>query len=221
MTKVSDKYLEERRQEILDAARVVFVEKGYDAATVNDIAAEAGVAAGSIYRYFASKADLIAAVAGECVQVDQALWTSPPPASMTPGQAFMHLGGTIQDQFATGDHFPACIIRLESYLAATRDTDLKSTVTSMLDESADSLAEVVRRAQQSGEVDDAIDARELARFLHAVGAGVGALSVAYGPDFDTRSIWNTLIHLVATGLLKGPLADSEALRSAEGMTKDD
>jgi TetR/AcrR family transcriptional regulator, fatty acid metabolism regulator protein len=49
----------ERRQEILDAAVRVFARKGFHAARVGDIAAEAGVAHGLLYHYFASKDELL------------------------------------------------------------------------------------------------------------------------------------------------------------------
>ena len=41
---------EERRQEILDAAMQVFYLKGYEKATIRDIALDIGVAQGLIYR---------------------------------------------------------------------------------------------------------------------------------------------------------------------------
>lgn len=44
-----------RRQEILDTAMKVFVEKGYEAATMRDIASDMHVALGLCYRYFESK----------------------------------------------------------------------------------------------------------------------------------------------------------------------
>jgi AcrR family transcriptional regulator len=47
-----------RRREILDAARKVFARKGFAESIVDDIAAEAGVAKGTIYIYFASKKDI-------------------------------------------------------------------------------------------------------------------------------------------------------------------
>ncbi|MEX2372918.1 MAG: TetR/AcrR family transcriptional regulator [Dehalococcoidia bacterium] len=203
MTKVSDRYLEERRQEILDAARRVFVGKGYPAATVNDIAAEAGVAAGSIYRYFASKADLIAAVACVCIEDEQELWKTSPPDGVTPGEAFLRLGGEVQDEFDIEEHAAVCILRLESYLAASRDAELREVLSRSLDESSASLATMVRRAQESGEFDESLDAEQLARFLHAVGAGIGAMSVAYGPEFDARSLWDVLIRLVGAGFTGG------------------
>jgi AcrR family transcriptional regulator len=50
-----------RRQRVLDAASKLAAEGGYDAVQMRDVAQEAGVALGTIYRYFASKDHLLAA----------------------------------------------------------------------------------------------------------------------------------------------------------------
>ncbi len=51
--------VEERQAQILSAAARVFARKGYERATIADIAKEAHVAEGSIYNYFKNKADLL------------------------------------------------------------------------------------------------------------------------------------------------------------------
>ena len=51
-----------RQSEIISAARKVFAEKGYMAATVDEIAAEAALAKGTIYVYFDSKEQIYNAV---------------------------------------------------------------------------------------------------------------------------------------------------------------
>ncbi|HEY2497860.1 MAG TPA: TetR/AcrR family transcriptional regulator [Candidatus Angelobacter sp.] len=51
-----------RQSEIISAARKVFAEKGYMAATVDEIAAEAALAKGTIYVYFESKEQIYNAV---------------------------------------------------------------------------------------------------------------------------------------------------------------
>jgi AcrR family transcriptional regulator len=50
---------ERRVQDILEAAREVFCERGYDDAAMAEIAARAGVVEGTIYKYFESKRDLV------------------------------------------------------------------------------------------------------------------------------------------------------------------
>jgi AcrR family transcriptional regulator len=49
-----------RRDELVQAAVDLFRERGYQQTTVHDIAAAAGVADGTVYRYFPSKDDILA-----------------------------------------------------------------------------------------------------------------------------------------------------------------
>ena len=48
------------RENLLDAAARVFRQRGYTATTIRDIAQEAGVALGGLYRHFSSKEEFIA-----------------------------------------------------------------------------------------------------------------------------------------------------------------
>ncbi len=54
-----------RPQELLDAALDLFVERGYAATRLDDVAARAGVSKGTLYLYFANKEDLFKAVIRE------------------------------------------------------------------------------------------------------------------------------------------------------------
>ncbi len=53
---------DEKRDAILDAALGVFAKRGFAAARISDIAAEAGVGKGTVYLYFDSKEDLLLGV---------------------------------------------------------------------------------------------------------------------------------------------------------------
>ena len=50
---------EDRKAQILDAARAVFDEKGVENATISDVVRRAGVAQGTFYLYFGSKRDAV------------------------------------------------------------------------------------------------------------------------------------------------------------------
>src|SRR5580704_11401173 len=50
------------RRQLLDAAKRLFNERGYEAATVRDIAAAAGLSTGAVFASFSDKADLFGEV---------------------------------------------------------------------------------------------------------------------------------------------------------------
>lgn len=54
-----------RREQILQAARRVFVERGYYETTLKDVAQEAGCAVGTLYTYFQDRGELLGAVLQE------------------------------------------------------------------------------------------------------------------------------------------------------------
>lgn len=65
MPRISADRLANRKNDIVAAARAVFIERGYEKSTMIDIARQAGVSDGLAYRYFTSKRDLLQAVLDE------------------------------------------------------------------------------------------------------------------------------------------------------------
>jgi len=60
-----------RRTQILDAATKVFAEKGFERATIKDVAKTAGIADGTIYNYFKSKSDLLLGILNRLNESEQ------------------------------------------------------------------------------------------------------------------------------------------------------
>ncbi|MGL5929344.1 MAG: TetR/AcrR family transcriptional regulator [Dermatophilaceae bacterium] len=56
---------DDKRTRILTAARAVLAEHGYDGAAMADVATRAGVAKGTVYLYFPSKAALVSALSAQ------------------------------------------------------------------------------------------------------------------------------------------------------------
>ena len=54
-----------KRRQIIDGARAIFLEQGFDAASMNDIARAAGVSKGTLYVYFQNKEQLFQAICSE------------------------------------------------------------------------------------------------------------------------------------------------------------
>ena len=63
--KRSQQYRDARREQILSAAKRCFVRDGFHETSMQDLFAEAGLSSGAVYRYFASKGDVIVAIAEE------------------------------------------------------------------------------------------------------------------------------------------------------------
>jgi AcrR family transcriptional regulator len=74
---------EENRRRLVDAAREVFFDVGFERANLDEVARRAGLAKGTIYRYFDSKAELYVAVLsiGADVFVERMLQTLDPALS--------------------------------------------------------------------------------------------------------------------------------------------
>jgi AcrR family transcriptional regulator len=54
-----------KRRQIVDGARTVFMARGFDAASMGDIAKAAGVSKGTLYVYFKDKDELFSAIVGQ------------------------------------------------------------------------------------------------------------------------------------------------------------
>jgi AcrR family transcriptional regulator len=92
----------ERRESLLAAAREVFVESGYHAAAMDEIASRAGVTKPVLYQHFGSKQELYLAVFDEGVQdvvasVGKGLQSSPDNRSRVAATMDAYIGFMAQD----------------------------------------------------------------------------------------------------------------------------
>jgi TetR/AcrR family transcriptional regulator, transcriptional repressor of aconitase len=73
LPKVDQEHLDARRQQIINAARARFAAHGFARTSMVDIVDDSGLSTGAIYRYFASKDEIIIAV---CEQASEAFPTA-------------------------------------------------------------------------------------------------------------------------------------------------
>lgn len=83
MARVSDAHLEARRQSILAAATKVFSQKGIASATMAEIASEAGISPGAIYRYFENKEQLARGCMTESADAIKRTWQDPSASELS------------------------------------------------------------------------------------------------------------------------------------------
>lgn len=169
---------DETRAELLDAAMRVLLAKGYAGTRVSEIAREAGVTSGAIYNHFASKTELLTAAIEE----------------QGPGAISDLMGsgdGAVLDAFAQiGRMLPEGRnvlgpTLLELIATATRDDEVAAVVGDEFTTKERDAADLVRAAQDAGEVDTTLDADALVRFTTMVALGsiaVNALGLKHIDD---------------------------------------
>jgi AcrR family transcriptional regulator len=169
-------------QTLLDAAATVFIASGVEA-PVRDIAAEAGVGTGTIYRHFPTRADLIVAVYRHQVEA----CAEAGPALLAGGRGPHAALTRWVDQFAdflVTKHGLAAVLRSDR---AGYDT----LHAYFLDRLVPVCAQLLEAAAAAGEIRSDVSAYELMR-------GVGNLCI--GTNADPRYDARRLIDLLIAGL---------------------
>ncbi len=178
MARLADPGLaERRRRQILDAALFCFSRRGFHQATMQEICAEAGISPGALYRYFSSKADIIAAIAEDERRDTDAM------LARAEGEARL---------IDVLSEFAACVlarchkdsfgpIYADVFAEAARDPVLAKRLSEIDSQSIHRLAVALTAAQRRGEIDRELDPEIAARTLVAAIDGIGMRS-AFGPD---------------------------------------
>jgi TetR/AcrR family transcriptional regulator len=106
---------EQRRRSILDAARVVFFENGFQLASVDEVAAQAEVSKGTVYLYFESKETILAHLLLEGLDqlVADLEEAYAPEREIAPGERLRRLAVAYLNFFQTNPHYYRLIMALD------------------------------------------------------------------------------------------------------------
>jgi len=158
MSKVTTAHLLARRNQILDAAWAVFARHGYHGSTMQDIAAEAGLSAGAIYRYFPGKEAVLKAIVDRNTQRYGELVREVREGVRSPADALRAIGSTMFLQFQ--DPMVDTHIRLDVELRgeALRNDDLREAFRQQLTFWRTAMTDILRQAQEAGQVREDMDA---------------------------------------------------------------
>lgn len=141
------------RDRILAAASRVFARYGYDGATLDQVAADAGLTKGAVYWHFASKSDLFLALLEENVRRG-----SRESAQAVRGRAdipdrVQRLAAILADQFAAGQANPDWPrLFLEFAASAGRDPAVRERLGELYGATYEIIAGLLRQAQEAGEL---------------------------------------------------------------------
>ncbi|HYD86225.1 MAG TPA: TetR/AcrR family transcriptional regulator [Vitreimonas sp.] len=163
----------------MDAAIGCFRRRGFHQATMQEICAEAGISAGALYRYFASKAEIIAAIAEDHRgEGDTAFLRAAEQEGLIP--ALCLAARNFLQKFADGDGALIADIIAE----ALRDDVLSASLRATDVRSVKLFAQAIETAQARREIDVTLDPEEAAETLYAAIEGIG-LRRAFLRDTDT------------------------------------
>jgi TetR/AcrR family transcriptional regulator, fatty acid metabolism regulator protein len=170
---------EEKRKLILEGAVRAFARKGFHAARVGDIAAEAGVAHGLLYHYFDSKEALLLTVFSDT-------WSA--------------LLAALKDVEESGEHAREQIRRVAAIVLRTwrRDPDLVRVL----------VREVTRSPQLQKEVDEIGQALAAIERILAGGQARGELRPTLDPRIGAIVVYGALEEILTAWVL-GQLPDGE------------
>jgi AcrR family transcriptional regulator len=197
------------RLQLLQAAADVFARRGYHAASVDEVAQEAGYTVGALYSNFSGKQDLFLAMLEEHFDRQIAAYA-----------AISSRGSTLEAKArGVADHWMAFHetnpqffpLFIEFWGLAVRDAGLRRELTGRIHRFRDSVADLMRRDAAELGVDLGGEAAtSLATVINGMGTGLALYmladpkSVPRGLFGDTLAIlFEALRRMAATGLLPG------------------
>jgi AcrR family transcriptional regulator len=196
-TEKRDQVREERRRQILDAALTVFSRKGFHAANVSDVAAEAGVSQGTIYWYFDSKDELFQAALVSAA-IDFGVDSIAPLAECTTGtDKLLALGKSMEDLADVAEGL--FMLFLGYWASSDRREESAQIWVDLLRQYRDVVVAVIEEGVRSGEFKP-VDAESLVWALLAAFDGLAAYVVIM-PDIDLKRVNRVFVQTLLNGLL--------------------
>lgn len=197
MTKVTQAHIEARTAAIREAAIRLFVAKGVEGARMEDIAAEAGLSAGAIYRYYPSKEHLLRAVLTDCVAYERALLVQAGTDVSSPVETLIAAGRVLWEELKSPQSRERTILGLESTLAGLRHAEeIRHQRRQTREDTITWLAQFLGQAQATGELDPKIDPTALAVILHACISGLRILALDLEDRLDLDAALAVLIEML-------------------------
>ncbi|HEX2556030.1 MAG TPA: TetR/AcrR family transcriptional regulator [Microvirga sp.] len=195
----------ERRARILDAAERCIVRSGFHRTTMQDVAAEAGMSPGNLYRYFRSK-DMIVAGLAERDRAQMAAELSALENTDDFVAAFARLGRKHFEE----EPRERAVLCLQIWAEAMRNPDFATLTGDFERELVVRIAGLLGAAQDRGVVSAASDPDAIARVIAAFADGL-FVRRAVAPDFDAKREVDHIMKVIGA-LLDGTVSLSNDKR---------
>jgi AcrR family transcriptional regulator len=206
-TDLRERHREEKRELIEQAAAVVFARKGLAAASVADIAAEAGFSPGSIYNYFASKEEvLFAATFAEIDDLERRMRGALEQA----GEPEVQLRAMVNAYYDFYRERPAGFRLLMAGLDGAAREKVAQAIVERYDRRALDCLTLLHQVIERGIAEGSFRQRDAWETTHAIwGAFHGILQIAAGRDperfvgFEVKGLLDRTVELLINGIKAG------------------
>lgn len=197
----------ERRKLVLDAAERSFARAGFHRTTMQDVAAEAGMSPGNLYRYFASKDAL---VAGLCERDRAGLASEFNDVKNAGGDflaAFRDLGRRhFEDSARNRSKAKLC---MEIWAEAARNPEIAKLQTDFDRTFDEQLVDAFEVAKREGAIHPDVNIRAVASIVNKLGDGLfvrRAVASDFDPEREVAEVF-AVIGALLSGAIKIPEPD--------------
>jgi len=186
MPKISDLQRQSRRQQILDAARRCFSRDGFHNTTTADIVRESGVSQGTLYLYFATKDDIILALADDRHQAE-AFVGALAKSEQDPIEGLAVLLELHGESLVDPQRLDARRVGVQGWGEALRNPVVHASITANIASVRQEIAGLIERGQTAGQIRADLDPSAVARVLIAIFQGLTLSATLHG-DADLAGV---------------------------------
>lgn len=162
--KVTEKYKEQKRNEILEAAKRVFIRRGYDAVTMKDIIDESGLSRGGVYLYYSSTEEIFQSLLELSDNAYIEAICKLTNDSCTMWDKIVMLIGIVKDQLTAASEGLAPAI-YEYFLSVKRNNHLRPLLVKRFDQALSNLEILIKKGIDAGEFHPKASPNQIAKFL--------------------------------------------------------
>ena len=190
----------DRRTQILDAAIICFAKRGFHQTSMHDISAEAGISVGLIYRYFANKEAVIAAMADKHKQeIQQLLERARQASSLFESLEILFTAHCCENSPKVLSAFV-----VDLYAEASRNPPIADLVRDVLETAMEGVTDLIARSPEAKQAaTHGLEPHELAELIFAAARGMLMLDVLQPQEMTaaerrtrqlevTRRLWRLL-----------------------------
>jgi AcrR family transcriptional regulator len=195
MPKISAARRDQRRQQILEAALACFSEQGFHQTGMAMIVERSGLSHGAVYGYFASKDDIIEALADDRHQREALLNAAGLDVS-DPLAGLLHLIRAYAHALGQPDALPGRRVGVHGWSEALRNDRVKARVVAGIEAPRAAMIPLIEGAQAAGQITRSVEADALARSLIALFQGF-VLQTVWGEPFAADDCLAVVERMVA------------------------